>query len=123
MKKAAPSILIAVVLLAVGVIAWAQQPTKVPRIGFLQARLPPTPTNPDPLAEAFRQGLKDLGYIEGKNIAVEHRYSGGRSDRLPALVAELSATQGGCPRGPKFTGDPRSQAGDQDDSYCHRDYC
>jgi putative ABC transport system substrate-binding protein len=67
----------------------AQQPEKIPRIGFLQRRVAPTPTTPDPLADAFRQGLRDLGYIEGKNILVEHRYGQGMSDRLPALVAEL----------------------------------
>jgi putative ABC transport system substrate-binding protein len=55
----------------------------------LQRRHPPTSTNPDPLAEGFRQGLIDLGYIDGKNIVVEHRYGEGRTDRLPGLVAEL----------------------------------
>ena len=41
----------------------AQQPAKIPRIGFLQRRVAPTPTNPDPLGEAFLQGLRELGYI------------------------------------------------------------
>ena len=45
----------------------AQQPKKVPRIGYLSAR--GDPNNPGPTVEAFRQGLRDLGYIEGKNIA------------------------------------------------------
>jgi putative ABC transport system substrate-binding protein len=49
----------------------------------------PTPNNPDPLAKAFKQGLRELGYIEGKNVIVEHRYAGGTSDRLPVLVNEL----------------------------------
>ena len=70
-------------------LAEAQQPGKVPRIGFLQRRVAPTPANPDPLADAFRQGLRDLGYIEGKNILIEHRYGEGRTDRIPGLVAEL----------------------------------
>jgi putative tryptophan/tyrosine transport system substrate-binding protein len=61
----------------------------VPRIGFLQRRVPPTATNPDPLADAFLQGLRDLGYIDGKNIKIEHRYAEGRSDRLDALIAEF----------------------------------
>ncbi|HEX9142952.1 MAG TPA: hypothetical protein VGA09_01690, partial [Candidatus Binatia bacterium] len=52
----------------------AQQPKKVPRIGFLQRRTAPGPANPDPLADAFFQGLRDLGYVDGKNIKVEHRY-------------------------------------------------
>ena len=69
MKRAAvPSILIAVILLAVAVIAEAQQTGKVPRIGFLGA------SSASVLAariEAFRQGLRDLGYVEGKNIVIE----------------------------------------------------
>ena len=87
MKKAAvPSILVAVVLLALGVIAEAQQPTKVPRIGFLAAASPSaTPAR----IEAFRQGLRELGYVEGKNIVIEWRYAEGKLDRLPALAAEL----------------------------------
>jgi putative ABC transport system substrate-binding protein len=87
MKKAAvPSILVAVVLLAVAVTADAQQPTKVPRIGYLTASSPST--NPGRV-EAFQQGLRELGYVEGKNIVIEFRYAEGKLDRLPALVAEL----------------------------------
>ena len=88
MKKAAvPSILVAVVLLAIGVIAEAQQPKKVPRIAYLAGR--GDPSTPDPLIDAFRQGLRDLGYIEGKSIVVEYRYAEGKLDRIPSLVAEL----------------------------------
>ena len=76
-------------LLAASFPAGAQQPTKVPRIGFLQRRVAPSPSNPDPLADAFLQGLRDRGYIEGKNIQIQHRYADGRSDRIPSLVAEL----------------------------------
>ena len=87
MKKAAvPSILVVVALLALGVIAEAQQPKKVPRIGFLGA------SSASVLAariEAFRQGLRDLGYVEGKNIVIEWRSAEGKLDRLPALAAEL----------------------------------
>jgi putative ABC transport system substrate-binding protein len=87
MKKAAlPSILVAVVLLAVGVIAQAQQPKKVPRIGFLAA---PSQSFFSARAEGFRQGLRDLGYIEGKNILIEYRYAEGNQGRLPDLAAEL----------------------------------
>jgi putative tryptophan/tyrosine transport system substrate-binding protein len=68
---------------------WAQQPKKVPRIGFLLQRASPTPTTPDPYVDAFRQGLRDLGYIEGKNILVEYRYAEGKRDRIPSQVAEL----------------------------------
>jgi putative ABC transport system substrate-binding protein len=87
MKRAAvPSILIAVVLLAVAVIAEAQQPKKVPRIGVLWLY---SPTIASPFAEAFRQGLRGLGYVEGQNIALEERWAEGRYDRLPSLAAEL----------------------------------
>ena len=72
-----------------GAVAQAQQPEKVPRIGFLQRRVAPTPTNPDPLGEAFLQGLRDLGYVDGKNIHVERRYAEGMTDHIPVLVAEL----------------------------------
>jgi putative tryptophan/tyrosine transport system substrate-binding protein len=66
----------------------AQQRTKVPRIGFLGATS--SSANLD-RAEAFRQGLRELGYIEGQNILIEYRYAQGKFDRLPALAAELLA--------------------------------
>ena len=82
MKRAAvPSILAAVVLLAVAVIAEAQQPKKVPQIGFV----PGSGGSNNP----FRQGLRDLGYIEGKNIQIESRSMEGTVDSIPSLVAEL----------------------------------
>jgi putative tryptophan/tyrosine transport system substrate-binding protein len=66
--------------------AHAQQSGKVPRIGYLstqfQSRVPAS-TN------AFRQGLGELGYVEGKNIAIEYRWAEGKNDRLPELAAEL----------------------------------
>ena len=66
-----------------------QSSAKIPRIGFVQRRVAPTVTNPDPLSAAFRQGLRELGYIEGQNIQIEHRYGEGRSDRLPGIVSEF----------------------------------
>ena len=66
--------------------AQAQQPTKVPRIGFLTAVS--TSSSPGRI-EAFRQGLRELGYVEGKNLVIEWRYAEGKPDRLPALAAEL----------------------------------
>src|SRR5215468_6999880 len=88
MKKAATlSILVTVVMLAGTVLADAQQPTKIPRIGFVSGS--GDLKTPGPLVEAFRQGLRDLGYIEGKNILVEYRYVEGGLDRVPAVVAEL----------------------------------
>jgi putative ABC transport system substrate-binding protein len=67
--------------------AYAQQPKKIPRIGYLSST--DDPKTPGPSIEAFQQGLRDLGYIEGKNILVEYRYAEGISDRMPSLVAEL----------------------------------
>jgi len=64
----------------------AQQPAKVPRIGILSASDPSL--NPD-RTEAFRQGLRELGYVEGKDIVIEYRYAEGKFDRLLALAAEL----------------------------------
>jgi putative ABC transport system substrate-binding protein len=88
MKKAAlGSMLFAGALLAVAVTVEAQQPTKVPRIGYLSGA--GDPSNPGPNVEAFRRGLQELGYIEGKNILVEYRYIEGKRDRVPSLVAEL----------------------------------
>ena len=66
--------------------AEAQQRSKIPRIGYLNATQPST--NPARL-EAFRQGLRDLGYVEGENIIIEVRHAEGQLDRLPALAAEL----------------------------------
>jgi putative ABC transport system substrate-binding protein len=87
MKRAAvPSILVAVVLLALGVIAEAQQSKKVPRIGYLS---PSDPASDSTRAEPIRAALRDLGYIEGQNIAIEYRYSEGKRDRAPELVSEL----------------------------------
>ena len=65
---------------------WAQQPTKVPRIGYLTAG---SPSSQSTRIEAFRQGLHELGYVEGKYIVIEWRYAEGKPDRLPALAAEL----------------------------------
>ena len=85
-KTGVPSILIAVVLLAVAVIADAQQPKKVPRIGYLTGSSPSANAARN---EAFGQGLRELGYVEGKNIVIEYRYAEGKLDRLPVLAAEL----------------------------------
>jgi putative ABC transport system substrate-binding protein len=87
MKRAAvPSILVAVVLLAVAVIVEAQQPTKVPRIGYLSSSDAATESTG---SEAIRLGLRERGYIEGQNIAIEYRYAEGKVDRFSELAAEL----------------------------------
>jgi len=67
--------------------AEAQQPTKIPRIGILESA--GVPSGSARTTQAFRKGLHDLGYIEGKNILIEYRYGEGKLDRIPGLVAEL----------------------------------
>ena len=78
-----------VLLLAVCFSADAQQPGKIPRIGYLTGTREPTQDAPDANRDAFRQGLRDLGYIEGKNIQLEYRYGAGNAERAASLVAEL----------------------------------
>ena len=67
-------------------LAQAQQPTKIPRVGFLSGQ---SLSSISTRTEAFRLGLRELGYIEGKNIVIEWRFAEGKLDRLPALAAEL----------------------------------
>ncbi|HEV2055248.1 MAG TPA: ABC transporter substrate-binding protein, partial [Methylomirabilota bacterium] len=74
-------------LLASPVAAEAQQAAKIARLGFLAQSLAAAPHN----HEAFRQGLRDLGYVEGRNVVIEYRDAEGKSERLPALAAELVA--------------------------------
>jgi putative ABC transport system substrate-binding protein len=69
-----------------GAVAHGQQPKRVPRIGYLSGT---SPSVNSARVEAFRQGLHELGYVEGKNIVIEWRYAEGKLDRLPALAAEL----------------------------------
>jgi ABC-type uncharacterized transport system substrate-binding protein len=84
MKKAAvSSFLVIAVLFAVSVIAIAEQQSKVPRIGYLAAD-PRAPTR-----EAFRQGLRDFGYVEGQNILIEWRFTEDKANRFPEFAAEL----------------------------------
>jgi putative ABC transport system substrate-binding protein len=78
--------LIAFVLVVVVAVVEAQQPTKVPRIGYLSSFDPATEST---RAEGIRLALRDLGYTEGQNIAFEYRYAEGKLDRFPELAAEL----------------------------------
>ena len=73
--------------LAAPLAAEAQQAAKVARIGYLSPHLATSPH----LREAFRQGLRDLGYVEGRNLVIEYRDAEGKVERLPALAAELVA--------------------------------
>jgi ABC-type uncharacterized transport system substrate-binding protein len=74
-------------ILVASLAAEAQQPTHVYRIG----RLTPGPPLPEsnPSLEAFRQGLRELGYVEGQNLVIEYRYAEGSEERLRALATEL----------------------------------
>ena len=65
--------------------AWAQQPGKVPVVGSLMVSAGPY----DSVMEALRSGLRELGYVDGRNIRIEHRSAGGNPDRLPQLATEL----------------------------------
>ena len=86
MKKAGvSSILIAVTLLVVGLMAEAQQPAKLLQLGILTFNVPRS----EPFLEVFFQELRRLGYVEGQNIAFEFRSAEGKVDRLPDLSAEL----------------------------------
>jgi len=78
---------LALSLLAAPLAAEAQQAAKVARIGYLSPNLATGPH----LREAFRQGLRDLGYVEGRNLVIEYRDAEGKVERLPALAAELVA--------------------------------
>ena len=87
MKKAGVlSILFVVVLPAIVVTAQAQQPKKIPRIGFLGTS---SPSAISTRVEGFRQGLRENGYVEGQNITIEYRWAEGKLDRLPNLAADL----------------------------------
>ncbi len=86
MKNVLRLITIIATVVGCGAIAEAQQPKKVPRIGFLTAT---SPSAVSARTEAFRQGLRELGYVEGKNIVIELRSAEGKLDRVSELAAEL----------------------------------
>jgi ABC-type uncharacterized transport system substrate-binding protein len=86
MKKQIRPLALCAMLFALGGSAQAQPATKIPRIGYLNANFPSA--NPTRL-EAFRQGLRELAYVEGSNIVIEWRFAEGKLDRIPALAAEL----------------------------------
>jgi len=76
--------LVVMLVLLHGLPVSAQQPARVPRIGFLFIG-----SSDQPHLESFRQGLRDFGYVENKNIVIEYRYAEGKNDALPGLAAEL----------------------------------
>ncbi len=78
-----------------GVAVEAQQPTKIPRIGYLTGA---TPEGQAARIEAFRQGLRELGYVEGKNIVIEFRFAEVKLGSSPRACGRASASQGRCHR-------------------------
>ena len=91
MKRKITVLTVCAMLFALCMFAEAQQPTSAPRIGFLSRELHPSDSRAaeSRRLEFFRQGLRELGYIEGKNLIIEYRYAEGRPERLPALAEEL----------------------------------
>ena len=86
MIKSIVSLALSTLLLVPSLEAEAQQPKKVTRIGYLSSQ---DPAYESARAEGIRLALRDLGYIEGQNIAIDYRYSEGKTDRAPELAAEL----------------------------------
>jgi putative ABC transport system substrate-binding protein len=87
MRLIALAVVLALTFILSPLTAEAQQAAKVPRIGFLETNRAASPHTP----EAFRQGLRDLGYFEGRNVVIEYRDAEGKPERFPALAAELVA--------------------------------
>ena len=79
-SKAVIGLALCAMLFALSYSASAQQPKKVPRIGYLSSS---DPASESTRSEAIRLALRELGYIEGQNIAIEYRYAEGKRDRLP----------------------------------------
>jgi putative ABC transport system substrate-binding protein len=94
MKRKFTTLVLGALLLALTYPAEAQQPVRLPTIGWLDHSSP----NPEVLrlVELFRKGLRDLGYIEGKSIAIEYRYAEGKTERLSELAAELVRLKVDC---------------------------
>jgi ABC-type uncharacterized transport system substrate-binding protein len=86
MRKKVIGFALSILLFALSVPADAQEPKKIPRIGYVSGTDDLNDPGPE---EAFRRGLRDLGYIEGKNVLIEYRSQEGKADRGPSLVAEL----------------------------------
>jgi ABC-type uncharacterized transport system substrate-binding protein len=108
-------------LFALCISAEAQEPKKIPMIGLLSARVKPSPAFPDAGEVAFRQGLRNVGYTEGKNVLIIYRYSEGKPDHLPELASELIQLKVDVIVSAAIGEDPRRKAGNQDHSHSHDD--
>ena len=84
MKQSILEFVLGLMFLALSFPAEAQQPKKMPRMGYFTLSAGPSERD-----EAFKQGLRDLGWIEGQNIAIDYRWVAGKADRLPAVAEEL----------------------------------
>jgi hypothetical protein len=82
MNKKVISVALCALLYALCFYVEAQQPAKIPRIGYVSGT--GDLSNPGPYVEAFRQGLRDLGHVDEKNIVIEYRGAQGKLDRIPA---------------------------------------
>jgi ABC-type uncharacterized transport system substrate-binding protein len=96
--------------------AAAQQATKIPRIAFLgTASASVVATR----VEAFREGLRELGYVEGKNIVIEYRFGEGKSNEVITLAVELARSKVDVIVTAGAAGDPFRQGSDSYNSHCH----
>ena len=86
MKKSIAVLTLCLMLFALCAPAQAQQPKKIPRIGFLTTSFPSSIAH---LLEGFKQGLREHGYVEGQNIFLALRYAEGKAEQVPSLAAEL----------------------------------
>jgi putative ABC transport system substrate-binding protein len=116
MKRKITVLALSALLFALSHPAEAQQPTKIPRIGFL---IGSSPSTISARIEAFRQGLRELGYVDRKNIVIEWRSADGQSDRLPALAAELVRFKVDVIVTTGPTGTRATKGSNFYDSYCH----
>jgi putative tryptophan/tyrosine transport system substrate-binding protein len=92
-NKKIAAVLFGTLLLALSFPVEAQQQEKVPRIGFISTA---SLSSLSPRLDAFRQGLREFGYVEGRNLAIEYRSAEGNIDRLPELAADLVRLKVDC---------------------------